>query len=145
MSSLRPLLRSLRALRGWRQVALLGRPLRRFHPQLGRVVRIPGGSYPFADEAVWHLSGHRTEFAVPSGDPASTARGMCPQVEMWSSYQDDFAELRRRLEAVQLFTHRLAQLADPTLQRAKGWKHPDCPSNVLHFSTRVGSSSDCHR
>ena len=43
MSSLRPLLRSLRALRGWRQVALLGRPLRRFHPQLGRVVRIPGG------------------------------------------------------------------------------------------------------
>lgn len=52
MSSLRPLLRSLRALRGWRQVALLGRPLRRFHPQLGRVVRIPGGGNPMAEKCL---------------------------------------------------------------------------------------------
>jgi hypothetical protein len=27
----------------WRLAALLGRPLRRFHPKLQRVVRIPGG------------------------------------------------------------------------------------------------------
>lgn len=54
MSSLRPLLRSLRALRGWRQVALLGRPLRRFHPQLGRVVRIPGGGNPMGEKMSCH-------------------------------------------------------------------------------------------
>jgi hypothetical protein len=45
MSPLRRLLRSVRALARppWRLAALLGRPLRRFHPKLQRVVRIPGG------------------------------------------------------------------------------------------------------
>lgn len=33
----------------------------------------------------------------------------------------------------------------PICRSLRGWKYPDCPSNVLHFSTRVGSSSDCHR
>eukprot|EP00438_Fugacium_kawagutii_P030933 Skav200080 [mRNA] locus=scaffold4413:67945:69116:- [translate_table: standard] len=96
MPSLRGLLRALRALRsgGWRPAALLGRPLRRFHPQLGRVVRIPGGEgprvtgpHPFADEAVWHLSGRRTEFAVPGTAGPGTARAMCPTLEAMMCYQ----------------------------------------------------------
>lgn len=43
---LRPLLRVLRRLRGWPLLAVLGRPVRRFHPQLQRTVRIPGGQWP---------------------------------------------------------------------------------------------------
>lgn len=115
MSPLRRLLRSVRALARppWRLAALLGRPLRRFHPKLQRVVRIPGGPHPFSDEAIWHLSGQRAEFAVPP--VAGTARGLCPALEVVTSYEDDLAELQRRLEALQVFTHRLAQLAPAPL------------------------------
>ena len=33
----------------------------------------------------------------------------------------------------------------PICGSLRGWKHPDRPSNVLHFSARIGSISDCHR
>ena len=52
-------------------------------------VSLRPGPHPFSDEAIWHLSGQRAEFAVPSLETrtARTARGLCPALEVVTSYE----------------------------------------------------------
>ncbi|CAJ1334908.1 unnamed protein product [Effrenium voratum] len=133
--AMRPLLRLLRLLEGWPNAALLGRPLRRFHPKLGRTVKIPRGEHPFADEALYELSGQRTEYAHPALRAAAVGRKMLRRVQAGLAHEADIEELIRRLEANLEFTSRLARAsgAPATEEFARGYRN-------AHLETaKVGS------
>ncbi|CAJ1431342.1 unnamed protein product [Effrenium voratum] len=132
---MRPLLRLLRLLEGWPNAALLGRPLRRFHPKLGRTVKIPRGEHPFADEALYELSGQRTEYAHPALRAAAVGRKLLRRVQAGLAHEADIEELIRRLEANLEFTSRLARAsgAPATEEFARGYRN-------AHLETaKVGS------
>lgn len=95
------------------QTALIGRPARRYHPGLQKLVRVPPGKYPFVDDAVWETCGRSTEFAHAQGSAARAAKLHRQRAALVGfGYLDEATEFRRRLERAEKLFHTIRRASD---------------------------------
>lgn len=121
---------------------LLGRPSRRFHPGLSKLVHVPRARWPFVEDAIYEVCGHSTEYCHAAGGATPAARRHRRRLTaLGLAYGPEAAELERRLDSARRFAEGLAadggaacqpQGSAPHLERwAPDSMEPVAPGDML--------------